>query len=56
MTNQYVQNFKVRALTEDTFSLKILRDDPDLELSDLEFFLDYQQLIELIDQARTALR
>lgn len=54
--NQYVQKFKVRQLTEDLFSLKILREDPDMELSDQEYFLDYQQLIMLIDQCRGALR
>lgn len=54
--NRYVQQFKFRELTEDQFSLKIHREDPDLDLSDLEFFLDYQQMIELLDQIRAALR
>lgn len=54
--NQYVQKFKVRQLTEDLFSLKIHREDPDMELSDQEYFLDYQQLIQLIDECRGALR
>jgi hypothetical protein len=55
-TNAYIQEFKVRSLTEDTFQLKILRSDPDLELSPLEFYLDYQQLIQLIDECRRALK
>lgn len=54
--NQYIQTFKVRALTEDLYSLRIHREDPDLILDDVEYFLDYQQLIELIDQCRQALR
>lgn len=55
-SNGYVQEFHVRALTEDTFQLKIHRSDPDMDLTQLEFFLDYQQLIQLIDQCRSALR
>lgn len=54
--NQYIQTFKVRALTEDLYSLRIHREDPDLILDDVEYFLDYQQLIQLIDQCRQALR
>jgi hypothetical protein len=56
LTNAYIQEFKVRSLTEDTFQLKIHRSDPDLELSPLEFYLDYQQLIQLIDECRRALK
>lgn len=54
--NQYCQQFKVRALAEDLFSFKIYRSDPDLTLSDQEYFLDYQQLIMLIDECRSALK
>jgi hypothetical protein len=54
--NGYVQEFHVRQLAEDTFQLKIHREDPDLDLTPLEFFLDYQQLIQLIDQCRKALK
>jgi hypothetical protein len=55
-SNGYVQEFKVRQLAEDTFQLKIHREDPDLDLTPLEFFLDYQQLIVLIDECRKALK
>ena len=54
--NNYVQEFQVRVLAADTYQLKILRSDPDLDLSSLEFYLDTQQLILLIDECRTALR
>ena len=54
-TNQYIQEFKVRELSDDLFSLRIHRQDPELQLDDLEFFLDYQQMIQLIDQLRSAL-
>ena len=54
--NNYVQEFQVRALADDTFQLKIMRIDPDMDLSPLEFYLDTQQLIKLIDACRTALR
>lgn len=54
-TNQYIQEFKVRELSDDLFSLRIHRQDPELQLDDLEFFLDYQQMIRLIDQLRSAL-
>jgi hypothetical protein len=55
-TNAYIQEFKVRQLAEDTFQLKIHRSDPDLDLRPLEFYLDYQQLITLIDECRKALK
>ena len=54
--NNYVQEFQVRVLAADTYQLKILRSDPDLDLTPLEFYLDTQQLILLIDACRTALR
>ena len=53
--NEYRQAFTVQPLSEDTYQLKILRNDPDLDLSPLEFYLDTQQLILLIDQCRSAL-
>lgn len=52
--NNSVESTHVRALTEDAFQLKIHLSEPDGEL--LEFYLDYQQLIQLIDQIRGALR
>ena len=55
MTNEYIQEFQVRVLAEDTFQLKIVRSDPDMDLSPLEFYLDYQQLILLIDECRRAI-
>ena len=55
-SNMFVQKFKIRSLSEDLYSLKIQREDPDLDLSDLEFFLDTQQLILLIDAARRELK
>ena len=55
-SNMFVQKFKIRSLSEDLYSLKIEREDPDLDLSDLEFFLDTQQLILLIDAARRELK
>ena len=55
-SNMFVQKFKIRSLSEDLYSLKIEREDPDLDLSDLEFFLDSQQLILLIDAARRELK
>ena len=55
-SNMFVQKFKIRSLSEDLYSLKIQREDPDLDLSDLEFFLDSQQLILLIDAARRELK
>jgi hypothetical protein len=54
--NNYVQEFQVRVLAADTYQLKITRSDPDLDLSPLEFYLDTQQLIKLIDECRSALR
>ena len=54
--NNYVQEFQVRVLAEDTYQLKILRSDPDLDLTPLEFYLDTQQLILLIDACRSALK
>ena len=56
MTNEYIQEFQVRVLAEDTFQLKIVRSDPDMDLTPLEFYLDTQQLIKLIDECRIALR
>jgi hypothetical protein len=53
--NMFIQKFKIRSLSEDLYNLKIQREDPDLDLNDLEFFLDGQQLIQLIDEARRAL-
>lgn len=55
-TNHYVQEFTVREIADDLFSLRIQRSDPDLELSDLEFFLDYQEMIKLLDTIRSALK
>ena len=54
-TIEYRQAFTVQPLSEDTYQLKILRSDPDLDLSPLEFYLDTQQLILLIDACRSAL-
>jgi len=54
--NMFVQKFKFRSLSEDLYSLKIERQDADLDLNDLEFFLDTQQLILLIDAARRELK
>ena len=54
--NNYVQEFQVRVLAADTYQLKIIRIDPDMDLTPLEFYLDTQQLIKLIDECRTALR
>lgn len=54
--NHYIQEFTVREIADDLFSLRIQRTDPDLELSDLEFFLDYQEMIKLLDTVRAALR
>jgi hypothetical protein len=55
-TNAYIQEFKVRQLAEDTFQLKIHRSDPEIDFTPLEFYLDYQQLITLIDECRKALK
>jgi hypothetical protein len=54
--NNYVQEFQVRVLAADTYQLKVIRIDPDMDLTPLEFYLDTQQLIKLIDECRTALR
>jgi hypothetical protein len=56
ISNGYVQEFKVRQLAEDTFQLKIHREDPEIDFTPLEFYLDYQQLIQLIDECRKALK
>ena len=50
--NNSVQSTHVRSLTEDTFQLKIFVDTEDA----LEFYMDYQQIIQLLDQLRGALR
>lgn len=55
-TNAYIQEFKVRQLAEDTFQLKIHRSDPEIDFTPLEFYLDYQQLIILIDECRKAIK
>jgi hypothetical protein len=56
MTNQYVQEFTVREIAPDIYSFRIHREDPDLDLSDIELFLDYQQMIRLLDTVRSALK
>ena len=56
LTNGHVQSTSVRALTEDTFQLKIHLEDFDLLREPHEFYLDYQQVLQLIDQCRSALK
>lgn len=55
-TNHYVQEFVIREIRPDIYSFRIRREDPDLDLSDIELFLDYQQLIRLLDQIKAALK